>query len=148
MVKNLISQWGLTKEFSINLTDKTIIYLPTGSQIIFSGLDDVEKLKSIEGITSIWIEEATELLQEDFEQLDLRLRGDQGVLKQITLTFNPISEQHWIKKVFFDSDDYKAFKLKTTYLDNDFIDKEYRDVLENKKYNNPKFYNIYCRGNR
>ncbi len=147
LMKNLISQWGLTKEFSINLTDKTIIYLPTGSQIIFSGLDDVEKLKSIEGVTSIWIEEATELLQEDFEQLDLRLRGDQGVLKQITLTFNPISEQHWIKKVFFDTEDYKPFRLKTTYLDNAFIDKDYKSVLENKRFTNPRFYNIYCLGN-
>jgi len=147
LMKALISQWGLTKEFSINLTDKTIIYNPTGSQIIFSGLDDVEKLKSIEGVTSIWIEEATELLQEDFEQLDLRLRGDQGVLKQITLTFNPFSEQHWIKQVFFDTDDYKAFKLKTTYLDNAFIDKDYKSVLENKRFTNPRFYNIYCLGN-
>jgi len=45
LMKALISQWGLTKEFSINLTDKTIIYKPTNSQIIFSGLDDVEKTK-------------------------------------------------------------------------------------------------------
>ena len=147
LMKALISQWGLTKEFNINLTDKTIIYTPTGSQIIFSGLDDVEKLKSIEGVTSIWIEEATELLQEDFEQLDLRLRGDHGVLKQITLTLNPISEQHWIKRIFFDNPMSNLFTLKTTYLDNQFIDDDYKEVLENKKYTNPRFYNIYALGN-
>ena len=142
----LISQWGLTKEFGINLTDKTIVYKPTNSQIIFSGLDDVEKLKSIEGVTSIWVEEATELLQEDFEQLDLRLRGNLGVLKQITLSFNPIYEQHWIKKVFFDDSMPNTFTLKTTYLDNQFIDDDYRQVLENKKLTNPRFYKIYCLG--
>ena len=66
LVKNVISIWGLTSEFDINLTDKTMVYKPTGSQIMFSGLDDVEKLKSIEGVTSIWYEEATEGSQEDF----------------------------------------------------------------------------------
>ena len=43
LLKNIISIWGLLPEFDINLTDKTMIYRPTGSQIMFSGLDDVEK---------------------------------------------------------------------------------------------------------
>lgn len=147
LLKNIISRWRLTSEFSINLTDKTITHNDTGSQIMFSGLDDVEKLKSIEGVTSIWCEEATELTQEDFEQLDLRLRGDHGCLKQIILTLNPISEQHWIKKVFFDDPMDGVFTLKTTYLDNGFIDDEYKMVMENKKKTNPRYYNIYALGN-
>lgn len=147
LMRNIISLWGLTEEFAINLTDKTIIYIPTGSQIMFSGLDDVEKLKSIEGVTSIWAEEATELNQEDFEQLDLRLRGNHGCLKQIILTLNPISEQHWIKKVFFDDPIDGVFTLKTTYLDNAFIDDEYKMVMENKKKTNPRYYSIYALGN-
>lgn len=147
LVRNIISRWGLVSEFGINLTDKTIIYKTTGSQIMFSGLDDVEKLKSIEGVTSIWVEEATELLQEDFEQLDLRLRGDHGCVKQIILTLNPISEQHWIKKIFFDDPISGVFTLKTTYLDNSFIDDEYKMVMENKKKTNPRYYSIYALGN-
>ena len=67
---------------------------------MFTGMDDPEKLKSIEGVTGVWMEEATEFTQEDFEQLDLRLRGVTAYHKQITLTLNPISEQHWIKQVF------------------------------------------------
>lgn len=147
LMRNIISIWGLTKDFDINLTDKTITYIPTGAQIMFSGLDDVEKLKSIEGVTSIWVEEATELTQEDFEQLDLRLRGNHGAVKQIILTFNPISEQHWIKKVFFDDPIEGVFTLHTTYLDNHFIDDEYKMVMENKKKTNPRYYNIYALGN-
>ena len=143
LMKNIISIWGLTKQFHFNQTDRTMIWKETGSQFMFSGLDDVEKLKSIEGVTSIWVEEATELNQEDFEQLDLRLRGDFGCLKQIIMTFNPISEQHWIKKIFFDSPIEGVFTLKTTYLDNAFIDDEYKMVMENKKVTNPRFYNIY-----
>jgi len=147
LMKNIISKWGLTDQFHFNQTDRTMIWKENGSQFMFSGLDDVEKLKSIEGVTSIWCEEATELLQEDFEQLDLRLRGEHGCLKQITLTLNPISEQHWIKKIFFDDPIDDVFTLKTTYLDNSFIDDEYKLVMENKKKSNPRYYNIYALGN-
>ena len=147
LIRNIISRWKLTDQFDVNLTDKTVTYKLNGSQIMFSGLDDVEKLKSIEGVTSIWCEEATELTQEDFEQLDLRLRGEHGCLKQITLTLNPISEQHWIKKIFFDDPMSDVFTLHTTYLDNAFIDAEYKMVMENKKKTNPRYYNIYALGN-
>lgn len=147
LIRNIISRWGLTDQFDINLTDKTITYKLNGAQIMFSGLDDVEKLKSIEGVTSIWCEEATELTQEDFEQLDLRLRGEHGCLKQIILTLNPISEQHWIKRIFFDDPMSGVFTLHTTYLDNAFIDAEYKMVMENKKKTNPRYYNIYALGN-
>ena len=147
LMKNIISKWGLYNEFKFNETDRTMIWQKNGSQFMFSGLDDVEKLKSIEGVTSIWCEEATELLQEDFEQLDLRLRGEHGCLKQIILTLNPISEQHWIKRIFFDDPIDGAFTLKTTFLDNAFIDDEYRMVMENKKKTNPRYYNIYALGN-
>jgi phage terminase large subunit len=147
LIRNIISRWGLVDQFDVNLTDKTITYKPNGSQIMFSGLDDVEKLKSIEGVTSIWCEEATELTQEDFEQLDLRLRGEHGCLKQIILTLNPISEQHWIKRIFFDDPMQGVFTLHTTYLDNAFIDDEYKMVMENKKKTNPRYYNIYALGN-
>lgn len=147
LFKNLISKWGLTSEFSINNTDLTITYNLNGAQLMFTGMDDPEKLKSIEGVTGIWMEEATEFTQEDFEQLDLRLRGVTKYIKQIILTLNPISEQHWIKKVFFDDPIQGVFTLKTTYLDNAFIDDEYKMVMENKKKSNPRYYNIYALGN-
>ena len=60
--------------YKANKSDLTISF-QNGSEIIFAGLDDVEKLKSIYNITGIWIEEASELLEGDFNQLDIRLRG-------------------------------------------------------------------------
>jgi phage terminase large subunit len=147
LFKSLISKWGLYDQFDINNTDLTITYKPNGSQLLFTGMDDPEKLKSIEGITSIWMEESTEFTQEDFEQLDLRLRGVTKHPKQITLTLNPISEQHWIKRIFFDDPMQGVFTLHTTYLDNSFIDDEYKMVMENKKKTNPRYYNIYALGN-
>ena len=147
LFRNLISLWGLYDEFDTNLTDLTITYKRNGAQLMFTGMDDPEKLKSIEGVTGVWMEEATEFTQEDFEQLDLRLRGETLYHKQILLTLNPISEQHWIKRVFFDDPIDGCFTLKTTYLDNSFIDDDYKMVMENKKKTNPRYYNIYALGN-
>lgn len=147
LVKDILSKWGVLSEFKVNETDRTLIWKKNGSQIMFSGLDDVEKLKSIERVTGVWLEEATEFTQEDFEQIDLRLRGNLGCYKQIILSFNPISDQHWIKKVFFDDPISGTFTLHTTFLDNAFIDDEYKMVMENKKKTNPRYYNIYALGN-
>ena len=147
LFKNIISRWGLYSEFEFNHTDLTITYRYNGAQLMFTGMDDPEKLKSIEGVTGIWMEEATEFTQEDFEQLDLRLRGETKYPKQIILTLNPISEQHWIKRVFFDDPIAGAFTIHSTYLDNAFIDSDYKMVMENKRKTNPRYYNIYALGN-
>ena len=138
------------KGFIINKTDKTIRYLPKNGEIIFTGLDDPEKLKSIAGITSIWIEEATEIEEDDFDQLDLRLRGRTSSYKQIIITFNPTDERHWIKKRFIDDlqpdlvSEYTVHH--STVRDNEFIDKKYRGVLEAKAASNPNYYRIYALG--
>lgn len=145
LFQDLIAQWSLSPLFKINKSDMTITCI-NGNQIIFAGLDDVEKLKSIAGITGIWIEEASELEERDFHQLDLRLRGPTKHYKQIILTFNPISALHWLKKEFFDYKKANATVLKTTFRDNKFIDPEYAKVLEELKFKDRTYYNIYALG--
>lgn len=141
-----ITDLGLRLEFEINKTEMRFTHTPTGNEILLAGLDDVEKLKSITGITSIWIEEATELNEGDFDQVDLRLRGETENYKQIILSFNPIDERHWLKKRFFDLKPENATVLKTTFKDNLFIDDEYRTVLEQKASVSPNLYRIYYLG--
>lgn len=68
--------------YKINQSDMKITFA-NGSMIMFSGLDNVEKLKSIYNITGIWIEEASELQMGDFNQLDIRLRGKTAYYKQM-----------------------------------------------------------------
>ena len=102
LIREIIATMGLENVFEVNRTDMTITCRLNGNQLLFLGLDDVEKLKSIHGITDIWIEEASEVLQSDFEQLNLRLRGNPEIKKQVVLTFNPISATHWLKQYFFD----------------------------------------------
>lgn len=116
------------------------------SEIVFAGLDDVEKLKSIHDITGIWIEEATEVFEDDFDQLDIRLRGETAYYQQIIVTFNPISINHWLKKRFFDRKDQDVRIHESTYQDNRFLPERNRKVLEKFKETNPYFYTVYCLG--
>ena len=129
----------------VNKSDMVITFA-NGSEILFAGLDDVEKLKSIYNITGIWIEEASELLEGDFNQLDIRLRGKTKYYKQIILTFNPISMQHWLKKRFFDTRDERAMTHESTYRDNRFLDEENIRTLEGFKDTDEYYYTVYCLG--
>ena len=128
------------------------VVFKNGSEIIFAGLDDVEKLKSIYNITGVWIEEASEISEEDFNQLDIRLRGKTICYQQIIITFNPISILHWLKRRFFDCDNIPAeekAKIRThrsTYKDNRFLPAENIAVLEAFKYTDPYYYSVYCLG--
>lgn len=141
----LISEYNLSRFFKIRSTEMSISCI-TGSEMVTSGLDDVEKLKSIHGINRIWVEEASEISEKDFEQLDLRLRGKNKVGYQITLTFNPISELHWLKRRFFDVGGDDVFVLKTTYLDNHHLDKAYKAKLERLAEQDYQYYRIYALG--
>jgi len=164
-----IIDWGLTEKANINKTDMTITMF--GSTIYNTGLDDPEKIKSIQGISSIWLEEMTEFTKDDFYQLDLRLRGNLPDYKQIIGTFNPINEQHWIRQELFGDDlqgnieagqkvvrrKYTAIVdgekisffmtvMHSTYKDNLYIDKTYKAQLESLVDRDKNFYNIYCLG--
>ena len=122
------------------------ITFTNGSEILFAGLDDAEKLKSIHDISGIWIEEASELLEGDFNQLDIRLRGQRKYYKQIIVTFNPISITHWLKKRFFDRRDDRVKTSRTTYRDNRFLPEEDRETLERFRETDPYYYQVYCLG--
>lgn len=147
LLKQVISNWNLSKHFKVNESDMRIKCLFTGNEVAFAGLDDVEKIKSITfengELTDIWIEEATECQESDINQLKVRLRGGKSK-KQMVLSFNPINIQHWIKKHFIDS------KLATvcfsTYKDNKFLTDDDRKALEDLKYTDEYTYEVYALG--
>jgi phage terminase large subunit len=149
LLKQIIIKWKLSKYFKTNESDLRIKCLINNNEIIFAGLDDVEKLKSITftkgELTDIWIEEASEIQESDFNQLDVRLRG-KGTKKQIMLSFNPIDINHWLKKRFFDNTQDNVCIVHSTYLDNDFLDEDYKNLLESYKESDEYYYNVYCLG--
>ena len=129
----------------INSSDMRMSF-PNGSEILFAGLDDVEKLKSIYDITGIWVEEASEITEADFNQLDIRLRTDFPQYLQMILSFNPISITHWLKRRFFDTPDPRATTHRSTYRDNRFLTAEAVRTLEAFKDTDPYYYQVYCLG--
>ncbi len=144
-----IRAWGMDDLFHIPSGRSSDLYLKcklNGNEFIFCGLDDVERLKSIEGITSIWIEEASELTPEDFRQLNIRMRGRSRHYKQMILSFNPISITHWLKKEFFDQHKENATVHESTYRDNIFLPDEDRKVLEGFRDTDEYYYMVYCLG--
>ena len=149
LLTQVINRWGLTRYFKINRSNLQIVCTATGNTIIFKGLDDPEKLKSITfprgELTEVWIEEATEALEESLNQLDFRLRGG-NTKKQTVLSFNPISVNHWLKRRFFDKKSPKVKVLKTTYKDNKFLSKEDIELYESYKEIDPYYYAVYCLG--
>lgn len=145
---DILKQWNIYSYCKINLSTYTIT-LPNESIILFKGLDNEEKIKSIAGITDIWCEEATELTEDEFTQLDLRLRAKEPDL-QAFASFNPVSRANWVFKKWFAEDAIinpnNTMILKTTYKDNRFLPKEYTDALEEKARTNPTYYRIYALG--
>ena len=152
-----VDRLGLQRLFRVSKTEFTITARCNGAQILFAGLDDVEKIKSITPargpLTDIWMEEATECGYADYKQLDKRLRGQSSHPKRLTLSFNPIAQTHWLYREFFSiwrddrpySESGAVSILKTTYRDNRFLTEEDRQALEGEK--DPYFYQVYTLGN-
>ena len=128
-----------------------ITYKPTGQKILFRGLDDPLKVTSITvehgALCWMWIEEAYEISSEsDFDMLDESIRGavpeGSGLFKQITMTFNPWNEHHWIKARFFDRPDPEVLAMTTNYLCNEWLDAADRKVFETMRIQNPRRYKV------
>ena len=142
-------RFGVDHLWQFTLSPLEATYLPTGQKIYFRGLDDPLKVTSIavdKGcLCWMWIEEAYEIMSEaDFDMLDESIRGEcpDGLWKQITLTFNPWNEHHWMKKRFFDNPDPDTLALTTNYLCNEWLDKADLQVFERMKKNNPRRYAV------
>ena len=143
------------KYWYINSSNMLLECKSNHNQVIFRGVNDDkqrEKLKSITfkrgKLTDVWIEEATEITQSDFEIIDDRLRGElpAGQFYQIRLTFNPVSAHHWIKRVFFDRTDPDVLTHQSTYQGNRFIDEAYHRRMLRRKEVDPEGYQIYGLG--
>lgn len=126
---DVISSYEMSDLFHVTVSPLEILCKHNGNKILFMGLDEPENIKSLPGIKNIWVEEATALKRNDFQQLNIRLRGESKYYKQIILTFNPIDKNSWLFEDFFQNAKYHPVGIyKSTFRDNDYIgdDYEYR----------------------
>ena len=151
-LKWAINKLHLTPFFDCTTSPMEITRRSTGQKILFRGLDDGLKITSISVekgcLCFVWIEEAYEIAEEDFDKVDLSIRGEvpEGYFKQITLTFNPWSETSWLKKRFFDKPDDDTFTKTTTWQCNEWLDDADRKVFEKMQRDNPRRYRIEGEG--
>lgn len=151
-LKWAINRLGVAAHWEIKESPLEMTYKPTGQKIYFRGLDDPLKVTSITVETGylcwMWIEEAYEISKEsDFDMLDESIRGaippETGLFKQITLTFNPWNEHHWMKKRFFDVEpNPDILAMTTNYQCNEWLDQADLNVFETMKKNNPRRYRV------
>lgn len=147
-------KWAIHKLKVEHLWDWTvsplrIVYRPTGQKIMFRGLDDPMSVTSITVETGYlcwaWFEEAYQIVNEDdFDKIDMSIRGElpPGYFKQLTLTFNPWNEKHWLKKRFFDVEQENIMAITTTYLINEFLGPDDIELFNWMKVHNPRRYKI------
>jgi len=148
-LKWAIRRLGVWEKWKTTEHPMQMTYLPTGQMIYFKGLDDPLKITSITvevgSLCWIWVEEAYEISkEEDFNTIDEGIRGEvaEGLFKQITLTFNPWNEKHWLKRRFFDNPDSETLAKTTNYLCNEWLDESDLAMFERMKLNNPRRYKV------
>ena len=144
LFKDVVSKWKLTEFVKIRESDFNIKF-PNGSEIIFMGLDEETKLLSLNGIGTIFIEEAYEVPKPIVEQLNLRLRGNTAN-KQMIMAFNPISKNHWLYDFCEVNPPESFIYVHSTYKDNHFLDDEYVHELEELYVRNPAKARVFCDG--
>jgi phage terminase large subunit len=142
---DILRQWKLLGLCKVNKSDRTIT-LPNGSQFIFIGLDDENKLLSINNVSDVFIEEVFECNQELLDQLSIRMRG-KAKNQQIYCCFNPISPHSFLYPFCEGDKQPKSFFYdKSTYKDNPFLSKDYVEALEDLYRTNPNKARIFCYG--
>lgn len=153
-LKSATNRLGVSSLWKFTTSPMEATYLPTDQKILFRGFDDALKLTSIQlekgSITHLWLEEAYELESKD--KLDTLVEGMRGKLddpnayRQVILTFNPWSENHWLKSAFFDEEDEDVLAVTTTYKVNEFLDEQTIKRYEKLYKTNPRRAKIVCDG--
>lgn len=148
-LKWAMQRLGVEHLWKCNTNPLEMTYIPTGQKILFRGLDDPLKVTSITvdvgHLCWCWIEEAYEITkEEDFNMLDESIRGQisESLWKQITLTFNPWTDKHWIKKRFFDVESPEILAKTTNYMCNEWLDEADLRMFEEMRINRPKRYRV------
>ncbi|MFH0345292.1 PBSX family phage terminase large subunit [Bacillus vallismortis] len=163
LFQEVVEELGLTKAVA-PLSSPLQLRFQNGSRIMFKGMDNPAKLKSIHNISLIWIEECSEVKYEGFKELIGRLRHPELKLHMICTT-NPVGTSNWTYRHFFRDERNKRFVLDDSELyekrtivkgdtyyhhstanDNLFLPKSYVKQLDGLKAYDPDLYRIARKG--
>ena len=150
-----IDRLGVRDLWNIPKAEHTLTYKPTGQVIIFRGFDDPLKLTSLTvekgHLCWAWVEEAFQIENVDmFNTFEEGIRGKlpEHLFSQITVSFNPWSETHWLREKFYGGtydktyEDELTYAITTNYMINEFLDEQYLYRMQQMKEKNPTRYKV------
>lgn len=144
LIVDFLRKYDCYKYVNINNTELEIKRLDNPeNSILFTGLDDVDKLKSIEQGNYIWVEEAIDILFREFLNLDILMRRETDGINQMFLSCNPLSALSWIKTEIVDKPDEDTAINYSTIDDNPFASDTDRKRLDRLKYKDLNLYKIF-----
>ena len=159
LIKKCIYNLGVAHKWKFSKSPMEIVY-KTGQKIIFRGLDDPQKITSIDveygSLCWMWVEEAYQITKkEDFDRIDESIRGKlpEGLFKRIMLTFNPWNKSHWLRTAFFETEegnplvDPDVYSHTTNYLMNEWLEDADYKLYDRMKRLNPRQYHVAGLGN-
>lgn len=160
LLKKCAYRLGVAHEWKFSKSPMEMVYIKTGQKIIFRGLDDPQKITSIDVehgfLCWMWVEEAYQITKkEDFDRIDESIRGrlPDGLFKRIMLTFNPWNKSHWLRTAFFETedgdpmDDPDVYSHTTNYLMNEWLEDADYKLYDRMKRLNPRQYLVAGLGN-
>lgn len=125
LLKIQIERFGLDAEFKI--TDNSIIHHRTGSEFLFYGLwRHIDEIKSLEGIDILWIEEAHNLTEAQWEILEPTIRKEGS---QVWVVFNPKLASDFTYKRFVVNPPPNTIKRLINYTENPFLSETSRNII-------------------
>lgn len=123
------------------------IELYNGSVFLFSGFDDDQKAKGLQGLTDIYADEADALTEDDFDTIDKSLRHPTALHQQFILSFNPTVLTNWVYSYWFKSGEHPdALYHHSTYKDNVFIPEGTKKSILDLQRTNPQKYKRIAKG--
>lgn len=134
LLSNQIQELGLGEFFDIQ--QKTITSLITGSEFIFKGLHhNIQEVKSLEGVTIAWVEEAQATSTDSWRTLIPTVRSTpkmrrEGHQTEIWVTFNPYLERDPTSQRFIVNPDPRAIVRQMNWADNEWFPE---DMEEDRK---------------
>lgn len=149
-----VSEWRRSRKLVLCQKSPLRIKFKNGSVIIFKGMDKPEKIKSINGVSIVWLEECSEIKYDGYKEVLGRLRTP-NVSLHFILSCNPVGKENWVYRHFFrrldddgnekvildDEELYRAkflvknnvYYMHTIPEDNVFLPKEYLITLDDIK---------------
>lgn len=137
----VLNDFDLYKKSNHNKSEN-IYKFDNGTIIEFFSADDEQKLRGRKR-NICWVNEANELLYDDFFQLNLRTAKENGTAKLI-FDYNPSDSNSWLYKLPSE----ETYFIKSTFRDNPFLDDNTIKQIEQLKYLDPEMWSIFGMGER